>query len=130
MTIEFEFWFLNTTDATIHFPPKSLFCKLDRSQTCRYVQMANDHLVQLMALNFASRTFAYTCLASAQGLKKSVTIFSSFVKHYLDPCLASNVCTQFMDDIAAGVIKFDQMIPVLRKTFDCLQELGSKLSAQ
>ena len=81
----------------------------------------------LLAFNFASRTFAYNCLA--QGLNKSVTGFSSFVKHYLDPCLAANVCTQFMHDIAAGVNNFDEMIPALRKIFDCLRETGLKLSA-
>ena len=34
-----------------------------------------------------------------------------------------------MDDIAAGVNNFDEMIPALRKVFDCLRETGSKLSA-
>ena len=47
-------------------------------------------------------------------------------KRYLAPCLASNVGTHFMDDIAAN---FDEMIPALRKIFDCLRESGLKLSA-
>ena len=115
------------TDATNHFAGKNLFCKLDCSQAYHCVQMADDLSVQLLAFNFASRTFAYNCLA--QGLNKSVTGFSSFVKHYLYPCLAANVCTQFMDDIAAGVNNFDEMIPALRKIFDCLRESGLKLSA-
>ena len=34
-----------------------------------------------------------------------------------------------MDDIAAGVDKFDEMIPALRKVFDCLRASGLKLSA-
>ena len=34
-----------------------------------------------------------------------------------------------MDDIAAGKNKFDEMIPALRRFFDCLKELGLKLSA-
>ena len=117
----------NMTDATNHFAGKKLFCKLDCSQAYHCVQMADDLSVQLLAFNFASRTFAYTCLA--QGLNKSVTGFSSFVKHYLDPCLAANICTQFMDDIAAGVNEFDELIPVLRKFFDCLRTSGLKLSA-
>ena len=33
-----------------------------------------------------------------------------------------------MDDIAAGVNNFDEMIPALRKSFDCLRESGLKLS--
>ena len=34
-----------------------------------------------------------------------------------------------MDDIAAGMNKFDEMIPALRKIFDCLGESDLKLSA-
>ena len=115
------------TDAKNHFAGKNLFCKLDCSQAYHCVQMADDLSVQLLAFNFASRTFACNCLA--QGWNKSVTGFSSFLKHYLDPCLAANVCTQFMDDIAAKVNHFDEMIPALRKIFDCLRQLGLKLSA-
>ena len=115
------------TDTTNHFAGKNLFCKLDCSQAYHCVQMADDFSVQLLAFNFASRPFAFICLA--QGLNKSVTGFSSFVKHYLDPCLAANVCTQFMDDIAAGMNNFDEMIPALRKIFDSLRESGLKLSA-
>ena len=88
--------------------------------------MAEDFSVQLLAYNFASRTFAYNCLA--QDFDKSVTGFSSLVKHYLDTCLA-NVCTQFMDDIAAGVNIFDEMNPAVRKIFDSLRESDLKLSA-
>ena len=117
----------NMADATSHFAGKSLFCKLDCSQAYHCVQMADDLSTQLLAFNFASRTFAYKSLA--QGLNKSVTGFSSFIKHYLDPCLAANVCTQFMDDIAAGVNSFEELIPALRKIFDCLRKAGLKLSA-
>ena len=62
-------------------------------------------------------------------MNKSVTGFSSFVKHYFDLCLAANVCTHFLDDIAAGVNNFDEMIPALNESFDCLRKSGSKLSA-
>ena len=66
--------------------------------------MADDVSVQLLAFNFASRTYAYKCLA--QVLNKSVTGFSSFIRHYLDPCLASGNFTQFMDDIGNAVTSF------------------------
>ena len=115
------------TDATNHFAGKNLFCNLDCSQAYHFVQIAGDLSVQVLAFNFASRTFAYNCLA--QGLNKSVTGFWSFVKHYLDSCLAANDCTQIMDDITAGVNGFDEMIPALRKIFDRLRESGLKLSA-
>ena len=65
--------------------------------------MEDDLLIQLLALNFASRFSAYNCLA--QDLRKINHGFSPFVKHYNDPCLAANVCTQFIDDFIAGVNK-------------------------
>ena len=34
-----------------------------------------------------------------------------------------------MEDIAAGVNNFDELIPALRKFFDCLRESGLKLSS-
>ena len=116
----------NMTDATNHFAGKILFCKIDCLQAYYYVLVADDLSVQLLAYNFASRTFAYNCLA--QGLSKSFKGLSSFVKHYFDPCLAANVCTEFMDDISAGLNGFVDMIPSLREIFDCLRELGFKLS--
>ena len=117
----------NMTDATNHIAGKNLFCKLDCSQAYHCVQMADDLSVQLLPFNFASGTFAYNCLA--QGLNKSVTGFSSFVNHYLDPCLAAIICTQFMDDFGAGMNNFDEMIRGLRKNFNCLRESGLKRSA-
>ena len=51
----------NKTDATNHFAEKKLFFKLDCSHAYHCVQMADDLSVQLLAFNFASRTFAYTC---------------------------------------------------------------------
>ena len=117
----------NMTDARNHFTGKNLFCKLDCPQAYHCVQMADDLSVQLLTFNFASQTNAYNC--STQGLNKSVMGFRPFVKHYLDPCLAANNCTQFMDDNAAGVNNFDEMIPALRTSFDCSTESSLKLSA-
>ena len=116
----------NMTDASNHFAGKSLFTKLDCSQAYHCVQMADDLSVQLLAFNFGSRTYAYKCLA--QGLSKSVTGFSSFIRHYLDPCLAADLCTQFMDDIGSAVYNFDEMIPTLSKKFECVRKSGLKLS--
>ena len=89
--------------------------------------MTDDLVVQLLAFNFASPNFAHKCLA--EGLNKSVRGHCSFVKHYLDPFLRANVCTHYMDDNAARVNNFGEMIPVLPKIFDCLRGDGSKLSA-
>ena len=118
----------NITDATNHFAGKTLFTKLDCSQAYHCVQMADDLSTQLLAFNFSSRTYAYKCLA--QGLNKSVTGFSSFIRHYLDPCLAADVCTQFMDDIGCAVSNFQELLPTLRKIFDCIRRSGLKLAPE
>ena len=116
----------NMTDASNQFAGKSLLTKLDCSQAYHCVQMADDLSVQFLAFNFGSRTYAYKCLA--QGLSKSVTGFSSFIRHYLDPCLAADLCTQFMDDIRIVVNNFDELIPTLPKIFECVRKSGLKLS--
>ena len=41
----------------------------------------------------------------------------------------SNVCTQFMDDIATKVTCFDEIIPNLTKIIDCHRASGLKLFA-
>ena len=54
------------SDAAQHLAEKSLFCKLDCSQVYHCLQMADQRSVEMLAFNFASRTFAYKRLA--QGL--------------------------------------------------------------
>ena len=66
------------SDATQHLAGKSLFCKLDCSQAYHCLQMADQRSVEMLAFNFGSRTFAYKRLA--QGLSRSVSAFSSFMR--------------------------------------------------
>ena len=61
------------TDAAQHLAGKKLFCKLDCSQAYHVLQMADQKSIQLLAFNFASRTFAY--LRLAQGLSRSLSFF-------------------------------------------------------
>ena len=51
------------SDAAQHLAGKSLFCKLDCSQAYHCWQMADQRSVEMLAFNFASRTFAYKRLA-------------------------------------------------------------------
>ena len=88
--------------------------------------MADDLSVQLLAFNFASRTYAYKCLA--QSLSKSVTGFSSFIRTYLDPCLAANICTQYMDDIALAADNVSELSARLDTIFKWVRSSGLKLS--
>ena len=59
--------------------------------------MADYQSIQMLAFNFASRTFAYERLA--QGLSRSLSAFSSFIREYLDPVIKADQCAQYVDDI-------------------------------
>ena len=76
------------SDAAQHLAGKSLFCKLDCSQAYHCLQMADQRSVEVLAFNFASRTFAYKRLA--QGLSRFVSAFSSFIREYLDPVVKAD----------------------------------------
>ena len=84
--------------------------------------MADPLLAQILSFNFSSQTYAY--VRTAQGLDKSVTRFSSFVRFYFDYCAAANLLTEFMDDIGCGVDTLEQMVPTLRQLNDCLSKSG------
>ena len=61
------------SDAAQHLAGKSLFCKLDSSQAYHCLQMVDQRSVEMLAFNFAGRTFADRRLA--QGLNRSVSAF-------------------------------------------------------
>ena len=63
------------SDAAQHMAGKKLFCKLDCSQAYHCLQMADYQSIQMLAFNFASRTFAYRRLA--QGLSRSLSAFQA-----------------------------------------------------
>ena len=85
------------SDAAQHPPRKKLFCKLDCSQAYHCLQMADQRSVELLAFNFASRTFAYRRLA--QGLSRALSAFSSFMREYLG--IAAQTTEQLIKNIRA-----------------------------
>ena len=85
------------SDAAQQLAGKSLFCKLDCSQVYHCLQLTDQRSVELLAFNFASRTFAYKRLA--QGLSRSVSAFSGFMREYLDPVVKADQCAPYVDDI-------------------------------
>ena len=85
------------SDAAQHLAGKSLFCKLVCSQAYHCLQMADQRSVEMPAFNSATRTFAYK--RRAQGLSRSVSAFSSFMREYLDPIVKADQCAQYVDDI-------------------------------
>ena len=83
----------NLSDAAQHLAGKSLFCKLDCSQAYHCLQMADQRSVEMLAFSFTIRTFAYKRLA--QGLSRSVSAFSCFMREYLDPVVKADQCAQW-----------------------------------
>ena len=66
------------SDAAQHLAGKSLFCKLDCSQAYHCLQIADQRSVEMLAIIFASRTFAYKRLAQCHS--RSASAFSSFMR--------------------------------------------------
>ena len=114
------------TDAAQHMAGKNLFCKVDCSQAYHCLQMADQQSIELLAFNFASRIFAYRRLA--QGLSRSLSAFSSFIREYLYPVIKADQCAQYVDDIGIAANTPEQLIKNLRAVFQCLRKAGLKLS--
>ena len=88
--------------------------------------MADQRSIEMLAFNFASRTFAYRRLA--QGLSRSLSAFSSFMREYLDKVIKADQCAQYVDDIGIAANDVDHLMTNLRATFKCIQEAGLKLT--
>ena len=116
------------SDATQHLAGKSLFCKLDCSQAYHCLQMADQRSVEMLAFNFASRTFGYRRLA--QGLSRSVSAFSSFMREYLDPVVIADQCAQYVDDIGIAANIATDLSRNIRAVFKCIRNAGLKLTAE
>ena len=88
--------------------------------------MADQKSVQLLAFNFASRTFAY--LRLAQGLSRSLSSFSSFMREYLDKAIKADKCAQYVDDIGIATNTPDELKNNLREVFQCIRAAGLRLT--
>ena len=116
------------SDAAQHLAGKSLFCKLDCSQAYHCLQMADQRSVEMLAFNFASRTFAYKRLA--QGLSISVSAFSSFMREYFDPVVKADHCAQYVDDIGIAANNATDLTRNIRAVFKCILQAGLKLTIE
>ena len=116
------------SDAAQHLAGKSLFCKIDCSQAYHYLQMADQRSVEMLAFNFASRTFAYKRLA--QGLCRSVSAFSSFMREYLDPVVKADQCAQYVDDIGIADNNATDFSRNIRAVFKYIRPAGLKLTIE
>ena len=114
------------TDEAQYMAAENLFCNYYCSQAYHCRQIADQQSIELLAFNFASRTFAYRRLA--QGLSRSLSAFSSFIREYLDPVVKADQCAQYVDDIGIAANTPEQLIKNLRAVFQCLRKAGLKLS--
>ena len=80
------------SDAAQHLAGKSPICKLDCSQIHRCFLTVDQGSVKMLAFNFASRTFAHKRLA--QGLSRSLSAVSTFMRGYLDLVVKADQCAQ------------------------------------
>ena len=90
--------------------------------------MADQRSVEMLALNFASRTFAYKRLA--QGLSRSVSAFSSFMREYLDPVVKADQCAQYVDDSEIEANNATELTRNNRAVFQCIRNAGLKLTIE
>ena len=116
------------SDAAQHLAWKSLFCKLDCSQAYHCLQMADQRSVEMIEFNFASRTSAYKRLA--QGLSRSVSAFSSFMREYLDTVVKAEQCAQYTDDIGNAANNARDLTRNMRAVFKCIRQAGLKLTIE
>ena len=90
--------------------------------------MANQRSVEMLAFKFASRTFAYKRLA--QGLSRSVSAFSSFMREYLDPVVKADQCAQYVHDIGIAANNATDLTRNIRAVFKCIRQTGLKLTIE
>ena len=90
--------------------------------------MADQRSMEKLAFNFASRTFAYKRLA--QGLSRSVSAFSSFMREYLDPVVKADQCVQYVDDIGIAGNNATDLTRNIRTVFKCIRQSGLKLKIE
>ena len=90
--------------------------------------MVDQWLVEVLAFNFACRTFAYKRLA--QGFSSSVSAFSSFMRGYLDPVVKADQCAQYVDDIGIAANNATDLTRNIRANFKCIRQAGLKLKTE
>ena len=116
------------SDAAQHLAGKSLFCTLNCSLAYHCLQMADQRSVEMLAFNFASRTFAHK--GPAQGLSRSVSVFSSFMREYLDPVVKVDQCAEYVDDIGNAANNAMDHTRNIRSVFKCIRRARLKLTVR
>ena len=90
--------------------------------------MADQRSMKMLAFNFVSKTFAYKRLA--QGLSRSVSAFSSFMREYLDPVVKADQCAQYVNDIGIAANNATDFNRNIRTVFKCIRQAGLRLTIE
>ena len=86
--------------------------------------MVDYESIQMVAFNFASRTFAYRWLA--QGLNRSLSAFSSFMREYLAEANKAGECAENVDDIGITANNTKQFCANIRTVLEKIRNAGHK----
>ena len=90
--------------------------------------MADQHSVEMLAFNFASRTFA--CNSFLHGLSRSVSASSSFMREYLDLVVKADQFAQYVDDIGIAANNATDLSRNIREVFKCIRQAELKLTIE
>ena len=90
--------------------------------------MVDQRSVEVLAFNFASRTFAYKRLP--HGLHRSLSVFSNFMREYLNPVVKADQCAQYVDDIGIAANNATDLTWNIRAVFKCIRQAGFKLTIE
>ena len=90
--------------------------------------MADQRSVEMLPFIFASRTFTYKRLA--QGLSRSVSAFSSFMREYLDPVVKAGQCAQYGNDIGIASNNATDLTRNLRVVFKSICQSRLKMTIE
>ena len=82
----------------------------------------------LLAFNFATEVFDYRRLP--QGLSRSMSAFSSFMREYLDPVVKADHYAQYVHDIIIAANNATDLTPNIRAVFHCICQAGLKLTIE
>ena len=88
--------------------------------------MADQRSIEMLACNFASRTFAYKRLA--QGPSRDLSAISSFMRECLDRVRKADQCAQYVGDIGIAANSVTQLIRNIRAVFEYIRQTDLKLS--
>ena len=115
-------------DAAQHLAGKSLFCKVNCTQAYHCLQMADPRSVEMLEVNFASRTVAFRRLAL--GVRRPESAFSSFLRKYLDPVVKADQCAQYVVDTGISANNATGLTRNIRAAFQCIRQAGLKLTIE